>query len=168
MGWLFGKKKIVPRIPLPEGYAPTERTLQFPTSGRGERIIEPDKVKEAAGVDFPFELPPMPSFEQPAARPVVVPSLSRPAAPLLGTQERVQNAQSGEPVYVKVEAYQRILGELETLKKELQHLDSSCKHLDSSEYNEEHNFEKLRRAMKLIHDRLLHVDKRIFNKITGE
>ena len=54
------------------------------------------------------------------------------------------------------------------MKKELQHLDHTGKHLDSSEYNEEHNFERLRRAMKLIHDRLLHVDKRIFNKLAGE
>ena len=168
MGWLFGKKKIVPRIPLPEGYAPTEKTLQFPTSGRGERIIEPDRIKEAAGVDFPFELPPMPSFEEPAARPSVALSLSRPTAPVLGTQQSVQNAQSGEPVYVKIEVYQQILGEFDSLKKELQHLDHTCKHLDSSEYNEEHNFERLRRAMKLIHDRLLHVDKRIFNKLVGE
>src|SRR3989344_484924 len=70
--------------------------------------------------------------------------------------------QKSEPLFVKMEVYQRILGEMDDLKLILSKLGEINRHLESSEYNEENNFEKLRREVKLIHDRLLQIDKILF------
>ena len=46
MGWLFSRKKAVPKVPFPEGKMIDEKALRFPAPSSSERIIEPDKVKE--------------------------------------------------------------------------------------------------------------------------
>ncbi|MEK6845160.1 MAG: hypothetical protein AABY26_00255 [Nanoarchaeota archaeon] len=53
------------------------------------------------------------------------------------------------------------------MKSELNQLKDINTKLETSEYNEEHNFDKLKKAMKNIHDRLLSVDKTLF-KVQGE
>ena len=81
MGWLFGRKKVVPKVPFPQGKLLDEKALQFPSMGSSERVIEPDKVKEAVGFSKPMAFPdeeemnipmdeelpetPMPSFPSP-------------------------------------------------------------------------------------------------------
>ena len=50
MGWLFGKKKKVPRVPFPEEQKIDKNALQFSSPSSKERIIEPDQIKEAVGI----------------------------------------------------------------------------------------------------------------------
>lgn len=162
MGWLFGRKKKVPKVPFPQGHPVGEQTLQFPSAPDKEKTIEPDKVKEAVGV--PNEVPedaPQPVPEQapqPAMPPVEQQVTPRQVeAPVFG---------STEPLFVKKDVYQRILGEFEGLKHDLGRLSYATKTLEESEYNEEHNFEKLKKAIKQLHDKLLMVDKTIY-KVQG-
>ncbi len=166
MGWLFGRKKAVPKVPFPEGKPFDEKALRFPAPSSSERVIEPEKVKEAVGFTKPMafpeeEMPVPPSFPFPGAqrKPAAMPSPfeSLPAFELGPRQE----------LYVKVEVYQKMLGEMDELRKRLWELGEANKHLQTSEYNEEHNFNKLRKFMKSLHDSLLHADKTLF-KAQGE
>jgi len=129
LGWLFGKKKVLPKVPLPEGKPFDERTFQFSKSFSGETGIEPEHLQAAAGFDQPYSL-----------------SESSPRLPQTNAtvQSSVPNYTS-EPLFIKVEAYQRVLGELDGLKVNLNKLQDANRHLESSEYNEESNFDKLRK-----------------------
>ena len=70
--------------------------------------------------------------------------------------------QPSGPLFVKVGVYQRILGEVDDLKAQVAGLAAANRKLEDSEYNEEHHFEKLKRSVKVMHDRLLQVDKTIY------
>lgn len=150
MGWLFGKKKT-PRVPFPEGKPAGEGTLEFPQAVSSERVIRPEKVKEAAGVDK--SAPPLLEEQvEPEAKPQ--PPLEMPTEDL-------------EPIYVKVDVYRRMLGEIDSLKHDLGKMMTANSHLLTSEYNEEGKFTELRRKIRSMHDGLLKVDKRLF-KTQGE
>ncbi|MEK6863093.1 MAG: hypothetical protein AABW53_00130 [Nanoarchaeota archaeon] len=161
MGWLFGRKKAVPKIPFPEGKMIDEKALRFPAPSSSERIIEPDRVKEAVGFSKPLAFPeeievsekkgvPSPPFFPPPR--TVKPATFPPPADFMLRQD----------LYVKVDVYQRMLGELDDLRRKLAELGETSKSLQASEYNEEHNFNKLRKLMKSLHDNLLHADKTLF------
>lgn len=159
MGWLFGRKKAVPKVPFPEGKMYHEKALRFPTSSSQEKVIEPESVKAAVGFDkpvaFPEEEEPMPLPEDELPAPPSFP-FSRPRP--VPTPEFTPR----QELYVKVDVYQRMLGELDELKKKLFELSEASKSLEASEYNEEANFNKLRKGMKSLHDSLLHADKTLF------
>ena len=168
MGWLFGRKKVVPKVPFPQGRPMDEKALQFPTMGSSDRVIEPDKVKEAVGFSKPMAFPdeeesmpmdedlpetPMPNFSSPS-------KYSSSASVSSGVMPKHE-------LYVKVEVYQRMLGELDELRRGFMDLQHLGKNIDESEYNEENNFNKLRRGMKSLHDSLLQADKILF-KLQGD
>ncbi len=158
MGWLFGRKKKE-QVPLPAARPLNENTLSFPSRAAAkEKIIEPHKIKQAAGVtkpaDVPLKLAPAPKSAPPPQHP------DRPRPPVQPVARPVPV--STEPLFVKVDVYQRILGEFENLRSELGHLNHINKELDASEYNEENHFQKLRRSVKSLHDKLLQVDKVLF------
>ena len=77
------------------------------------------------------------------------------SAPLSGVQ-------TSKPLFVRVEVYQKILGEIDSLRDDLKELNHFNGSLENSEYNEETNFVKLKKGVKVMHDRLLQVDKIIF------
>ncbi len=147
MGWLFGKRKV--ETPF------DENALQFPTSFPPQkRVIGPEALKEAAGFNrsaFPEEHETAQTLTAPPIRTVSPTAPPQPEAP-----------QEEGMLYVKVDVYQRVLGELEEVKSNIIHLQQTQKRLESSEYNEENNFTRLRRAVKGLHDRLLQVDKILF------
>ena len=161
MGWLFGKKKKTPQVPFPEASSTGEDTLKFPSSAPGDKVIEPEQVKEAVGFKRPIDLP----------------EISIPNAPLkeqtpkLIQPKPMANIPSGYiqkgPLYVKVDVYQRVLGELDNLKTDIGTLNDAHRVLENSEFNEETSFEKLKKSMKVVHDRILQVDKTLF-KVQGD
>ncbi len=169
MVWPFTKQKV-PKVPFPEGHS-MEGTLRFPTMRPEERVIEPSRVKEAVGLEMPSiteEAPSFPSFEgstpenfrsrgEPSPVPVA------PSRTATGTAVPVAYGQSeSEPLFVKVDVYQRILGEIDSLKKDMNDMFETTKKLETSEYNEEENYAKMKRAVRVVHDRLLQVDKTLF------
>ncbi len=165
MGW-FSKKKKIPKVPLPAGHPVDENALRFPSMPHSERVIEPDHVKQAVGVGNDKSLPPLPEY----------PKMSPPAAPRRKVAKRQPTAPAmappiprvaGHPLYAKVDVYQRVLGELDSLRTDISHLSTANNHLAKSEFNEEKNFEKLKRNVRNMHDRLLLVDKVLF-KTQGE
>lgn len=163
LGWLFGKKKIAPKVPLPEGLF-DDKNLQFSKKFSGEKVIEPENLQAAAGFNQPFSLPsdlevpsPKSKGKSKSAAPTFVPEKPESAFPI----------SSSGPVYVKVEVYREILQEVDAIRSELNKLKEINIKLETSEYNEEHNFDKLKKAMKNVHDRLLSVDKTLF-KVQGE
>ncbi|MEK6938943.1 MAG: hypothetical protein AABX04_07940 [Nanoarchaeota archaeon] len=153
LGWLFGKKKVLPKVPLPEGLPFDEKTFRFSKKFGGDTVIEPEDLHAAAGFNQPFNLPEnAPRALRPGSTPAPTPT---------------ETGMSPEPVFIKVDAYQRILGEIDEVKSNLIKLQEANRHLESSEYNEENHFERLKKAMKQAHDQLLQVDKTIF-KYQGE
>lgn len=108
--------------------------------------IKPEKLKKAAGLEKPFEEEMMPTKKK----------------GMMPQEMPLPPAFNQEPLYIKMDVYQRVLGELELLRSNLNALGQANKTLDHSEYNEEENFDKLRRTMKSLHDRLLQVDKILF------
>lgn len=165
MGWLFGKKKKVPKVPLPEGHALDPGSLKFPSRLASERIIEPEQLKEAVGFEKPVA-PTMPTEEMPARDSEPLPQMPFPTEPVQQRPLSPMNTEK-EPLYIKVDVYQRILAEIDDLKSNVSALNDTNRKLENSEFNEEANFEKLRRIVKLMHDRLLQVDKALF-KSQGE
>lgn len=157
MGWLFNRKKKVPKVPFPEPQSFSSDTLRFPEKIK-ERVIEPEDIRLAAGLRddvaprVPEEISGSEDSEDSEMESEeIVPSLRIPA-PIT----------SGEPLYVKMDVYQRILGEISRSKEDLLQLGGLNQTLENSEYNEEANFEKLRKTMKTIHDRLLEADRVLF------
>lgn len=169
MGWLFGSKKKVPKVPFPEGMPIDKKqldfnSLRFPKKITSkENIIEPEGIKAAAGLSKEgIELPVIgEDFETEMPTKVKSAFDKKPRLPTPFF------AGSNEPLYVKLGIYQRLLGELNSLKSNINKLKEVNHHLSTSEYNEENNFKKLKRSVKNIHDRLLEMDKIIF-KTQGE
>mgnify|MGYP001577008313 FL=1 len=164
MGWLFGRKKVVPKVPFPQGKPLDEKALQFPSMGSSDRVIEPDKVKEAVGFSKPMAFPD--EMEENMPMDEELPETPMPSFPSPERYASSAPASSGmmpkHELYVKVEVYQRMLGELDELRREFMDLQQIGKNIDESEYNEENNFNKLRRGMKSLHDNLLQADKILF------
>ena len=146
MGWLFGHKKVVPKVPFPEGKKFAEGTFRLPVRTRSERIVELETVKEAAGVEEPLPFPDIDDSTPIHARFSTEPRTVTPPIP----------GASGSR-YMKVGVYRQILGEVNAIKTKITDLK-----VEPSQYNEEEQFVKLRRAVKGMHDRLLVVDKTLF------
>tara|TARA_Y100000310_G_scaffold339943_2_gene434203 strand:+ start:674 stop:1255 length:582 start_codon:yes stop_codon:yes gene_type:complete len=191
MGWLFGKKKIEPKVPLPPGRAVDPSSLKFPEQSAPEKVIEPQKIKGAVGVGKPVEISkqgkvpdlpkpiapaPTPSGGQPSEQIVAKPKLepqSNLAPPPIPEGQGIGLIKSSfeeqphpfletGPLFVKINVYQRVLGEIKGLKEEVANLGDISSALETSEYNEEQNFERLKRAVKVMHDRLLQTDRTLF------
>lgn len=155
MGWLFGRKKV-PKVPFPEGRSIDENSLRLPGKLSSQRIIEPDQIKEAAGLGKAMTFPD--EEETP-----FYPS-SKTSLPPAGAGLRTSPLYTPEPspLFIKREVYQHILGEMDEVKSKITELGQINRVVEKSEYNEEHNFVKLRRAVRGIHDRLLSADKIVF------
>ncbi|MBU0469906.1 MAG: hypothetical protein KKA62_05745 [Nanoarchaeota archaeon] len=158
MGWLFGRKKSVPKVP-PAGRL-DDKALRFPTSLPQERVIEPEKVKEVVGFDKPVAFPEEIKAEVESKRVRKGPSFSGLPEPM--SEMRLSSSTQDEDLFVKVDVYQRILGEMETVKKSLLELSETSTNLETSEYNEEKHFGRLKKQMKSLHDDLLSMDKTVF------
>jgi len=158
MSWLFGKKKIEPKVPLPEGKPFNERSLQLLKKEQSEKVIEPGRIQAAAGLEKPIILPEenLPTKEQEESEEAPVPQ------PFTTSLQQPFAEQKVEPLFIKMDVYQKILGELDEIKGKLTELRETSKNLEGSEYNEEKNFLKLRKITKVMHDRLLQADKIIF------
>ena len=164
MGWLFGRKKVVPKVPFPQGKALDEKALQFPSMDSSDRVIEPDKVKEAVGFSKPMAFPeeeesmPMPEDDEMPE----TPKFPFSPMPKYSPAGAAADLMPRHELYVKVEVYQRMLSELDELRRNFVDLHQVNKNMIESEYNEESNFTKLRRGMKSLHDSLLQADKTLF------
>lgn len=172
MGFLFGKKKVSPKVPFPQGEHFDERSLKFTASMPTERVIEPKQLKAAVGVDK--ALPEVPFEEKKGL------GMNIKAAVGLGKnipEERnfMTNTHDNDEdipmsvkpedknhLFIKVDVYQRMLGEVDGLKSKVDELASLSKGLDTSEFNEENDFNKLKRNMKAMHDNILRLDRVIF------
>lgn len=157
MGWLFGRKKAQPKVPFPQAHAMEGKSLRFPNPPPADKVIKPDQVKQAAGVAKPAEpkaapATPMPPAPQKSPQPVA--AVPEPQSPFV--------QESSEPLFMKVDVYQRLLGEMDELKHALARFPEIHRRLENSEYNEETNFSKLKRTMKVVHDRMVQVDKTLF------
>ncbi len=165
MGWLFAdKKKVAPRVPFPMGKSLDDKSLRFSAPTSMEREIQPDRVQEAVGYNQPMNFPS--AFDQ-EQTPLPQNVLGR-SSPIQNDVPRpVTEAQSSGPMFMKVDVYQLVLNEVDGLKGVLGELQEANRALEKSEYNEEHNFEKLRKTMRGVHDRFLQVDKKLF-KLQGD
>ncbi len=155
MGWLFGRKKV-PKVPFPEGRSLDESSLRLPGKLSTLRTIEPEQIKEAAGFGRAMAFP---EEEEELSQPAFLPATSAGSRmPRMSSLEAVE----ASPLFVKMEVYQHIVAELDEIKSKITGLGQINRNVEKSEYNEEHNFVKLRRAVKGIHDRLLLADKIVF------
>lgn len=138
-----------------------EKALKFPARVPSERP-ELKEIKEAVGFDqpmaFPEEMEEEPSVARLRKEELPMPPLEE-ETPGFSTELK---SSSGEKLFVKMDVYRRIIGEMDLLKKNLLQLQEINKNLDSSEFNEDKHFNKLRRLMKGLHDNLLSVDKALF------
>ena len=149
MGWLFGRKKVQPKVPFPEGRA-AEGTLSLPGKMSRERIIEPEQVKAAAGLERPIaypseEIPPFPAKKAWEASANTISPFSSPELEVTG------------PLFLKLEKYQHLLEELNSIRGTI-----AAFNVKTLEYNEQTQLIKLQKAVKSLHDRLLLMDKTLF------
>ncbi len=141
MGWLFGSKKT-PRVPLPEGHF-DEKTLQFPIGNNSKTIIPEYHGEEHE------QSPPIPDAQ-------IAPAFRR------GTKTISTKAVAHRHHYLKVETYEQVLADMEGLKKDLNHLSQINQLLEASEFNEEADYDKIKRSLKNAHDKLITMDKTLF------
>lgn len=146
MGW-FSKKKEKSED---SSVSFDHKALRIPSTAPPDKVIMPEEIKKAAGVDKKVPHPPRKTFKEKERKK----SITRP---VLSFSE-----DKNEPIYIKVDIYQRILGELASLKSNLHDLSETSHALEVSEYNEETNFEKLKKNIKILHDHLLEVDQILF------
>ena len=140
---LFFKKKKAPTNALPVD----SNRLQLFNPRSTERIIEPEEIKEAAGVkDSDWMEVKADNYNLPEKT----------------ESQFYSKTARNEPLYIKINIYQKMLAEMEDLKSELNGLKSTQSSLESSEYNEESQFIKLKRTMKFMHDHLLKSDQILF------
>ena len=157
MGWLFGKKKIVPKVPFPEGRGIDKNSLQLPQKSSREKVILPDQVKAAVGLE---QSEPIPQQEetlptQTEQNVEMPPFSSQP-------ETKIPEQKIKKQVNVKVNTYRNILTELNELKKNAFEFNDINKKLELSEYNEEKDISRMKKSTKSMHDRLLQIDKIIF------
>lgn len=156
MGWLFGKKKVPEaKVPFPSGRVLDEGALRLPGRSGGERVIEPGAIKAAAGLEEPLSFPE-------AGEEFPEESLPPPSAGLTGKTTLMPFFKSKKPVFIKVDVYQRLLGEMDAIKVKIADMQEVDRKLETSEYNEENNFAHLRRSVRSIHDHLSMVDRIVF------
>jgi hypothetical protein len=155
LGWLFGKKKVTPKVPLPEGALFDEKTFQFSQKFGGENVIEPEHLQEIAGYKQKY---PSPEAKNSDFKARFTPEPMPQSAPTGSDNYEAT-------VYVRIDTYQRLLSEIESIKVNTRKMQESCRMMETSEYNEERSFESIRRDMKLIHDRLSQVDKTLFKEL---
>lgn len=156
MGWLFSRKKAVPKVPFPEGKAFDEKSLHFPQAGSPEKVIKPEEVQAAVGLGKPV-IPP-----EETEKAEEIPEQGEAIEQQPFTPPRAFPEQKPGPSFARVDVYRKILTELNEIKLKLNELKSISRDLNRSEYNEESSFLRLRRATKFMHDRLLQVDKILF------
>jgi hypothetical protein len=135
---LFSRKKKV-EVPVP----PHEDLLRFPKPSQVERVIQPEKVKEAAGIGKPLPPP-----EEPL--PVVSPPLEKPV------RERQ------EPFFIRIQHYRELIKDLDYVKEKSEKMEKINEELEKSEFNEKKDYESLKNNLKKIHERLLFMDDTIF------
>jgi hypothetical protein len=159
MGWFFKKKKSSTPVPLPNRALSEEHALNLSQKkNEPEKVIRPAELKAAAGVgpkdmaapDPEGQMPEMPTNLPPAQAPSTTPGAQKPMR------------FSSDPVYLAVANYRKILGELDEIKYSLVRLGELNKNLEKSEYNEEKDFNKMRLAVKNVHDKLLSADDVLF------
>lgn len=150
MGWLFGHKKVQPKVPFPEGRT-VEGTLNFPGKNSRGRVIEPDEVKAAAGLEKPLVFP-QPESPSPFSfkRTVEMPP------PSMAPFHSFESASDG-PLFLKLDSYQQVLSELNNIKATIASVNITI-----SRYNEDEEFLKLRKSVKSLHDKLIAIDKVLF------
>lgn len=171
MGWLFGKKRKRSELPLGSGPF-DEKALTFPVTEPPERTIrpekafKPEKIKEAVGFEQQIGLPPEEEAEESA-----LPKFSGKKMPSGFEPFKLDSKpptsplalfQQPEELYIKVDIYQRIIGEISSINKKLTELSEINKSLITSEFNENSGFSRLRKLMKGCHDNLLQVDRIMF------
>ena len=154
MGWFGSNKKVVPRVPFPQGKPIDDKSLRFSMPSTGDRVIEPEQIKQAVGYSKLY------TFPEEVQLPSSMASTSSLMPQTVPTGERVVT-QVG-PMFTKVEVYSHVLEEVDALKATLGGLQETSRMLEKSEYNEEHHFEQLRRSIRGVHDRLLQMDKKLF------
>ncbi|MBU1111636.1 MAG: hypothetical protein ABIG93_00165 [archaeon] len=172
MGLFFGKKKNESKVPVPMRNVSEEKVLSFSKKPESERIIHPEELKAAAGLgqesrtmkDFEHPLNSAPGPIRAASRPTMS-EMANDFAPMIMAMPAPGVAPAPTatgPVHLHVKTYQRILGELDGMKNEINELSNINKSLEKSEYNEDKDFAKLKITIKCIHDKLLSADKILF------
>ncbi len=155
MGWFGSNKKMVPRVPFPQGKPIDDKSLRFSMPSTGDRVIEPEQIKQAVGYSKLY------TFPGDVQLPSSMGSSSSLMPQAIPTGEGIPPSQVG-PMFAKVEVYSHVLEEVDALKATLGGLQETSRMLEKSEYNEEHHFEQLRRSIRGVHDRLLQMDKKLF------
>ncbi len=168
MGWLFGKKKkLVPKVPLPAGKIVDEKELRFPSDSSSKLVIEPDKLKKAAGIiqsteSKPPEIPPLPKpMVSPMPKPVPFTPKPLPRKPITEAPP-LKPVMEEDTLFVKINAYKGLLQEISNLKENIHQLNKIHSKLEKSELMEGKDLNILNSDLKTIHDRLQKVDKTIF------
>lgn len=147
-----------PKIPLPGSRPFDEKTFQFSKKFGKDTLIEPEHLQAVAGFDQPF------SFPESVGRGTNKGAPPKPIMPSFGEPEVGSTAllAAKKPIYLNVNLYEKVLWEVDALKHDCIRLQQINNHLDTSEYNEEHHYDKLKRDLKVLHDKLQRIDKVLF------
>lgn len=160
MGWFFKKKKSSTPVPQPNRALSEEHALNFSQKkNEPEKVIKPAELKAAAGLGPKEMAAPEPKNQVPEM-PANLPNAQIPSSTPGAAKQPMRF--SNDPIYLPVGSYRKILGELDEIKYNITQLAELNKRLDKSEYNEEKDFNKMRLAVKNVHDKLLNADDVLF------
>lgn len=166
---LFSRKRRI-EVPSP----PSEDLLRFPKASE-VKVIRPGKIKGPLDMEKAAPLPEIPlilknKVDLMQLKEEISPVLFKPTFPLplpektFPTPPERPSFTLKKPVFLRVQDYQVLLGNLRNIKNKTDGLDQTTENLEKSEFNENRDFEHLKSNLKNIHDHLLHMDDTLFNK----
>lgn len=137
----------MPKVPLPEAGHFDEKALQFPIGRQSQTVISSyhEEEHQQEQVSPAVSAPPQTSVKR-----------------SMKGQSPVAKISMHRHHYVKVEMYQQLLADLDGLKKDLTHLGETNHLLETSEFNEEADYDKIKRNLKNVHDKIVSIDKTLF------
>ena len=151
MGLFSRRKKL--DVPLP----PSEDVLRFPRSSEIARRIEPEKIKEAVGLQEPKPEELLPPEHQGKELDSTFPEET-------AMSQRTFFIDAKKPFFLRMQTHQEIYKNALEMKNNSLELSEVTNEITDSEYNDDRQYEKLKNSLKRVHDKLLQVDEAIFKR----
>ncbi len=167
---LFSRKK---KVELPE--APSDDLLDFPKLTESEKEIVPEKIQREVGLESEEEPELIEEPKTPVPEKIkgvfgfmkkepVEQTLPEPILSKSSFEEETEEVVVKKPFFSRIQSYQETIESLSSIKISMIKLEELNDKLDKSRFNENRDYETLKRDLKNIHDKLLFMDDLIFKQ----
>jgi len=127
----------------------------------GNVDVEPAyEEPEQSAAAMPAPLPPEPQIETPAPQPRLEGFAKR--AGFLSPESVFRQRPSGKTIYVKVENFKGILGNINTVRSDFRNLEAAAVKLENMKLTRESSLGKIKSSLQDLQRKLIFIDKTLF------